>query len=98
VYPAGVLVEVHHLDEIALIHTELLLRDALRNHISIVVDAENGIAVWEVAEELVVVNLVYAYATTLLLVLESGLLHQGLDQVLNMTSLVDEDVVRVLGS
>jgi hypothetical protein len=75
---------------------QILLWYPFRNDIRIVVEADDGVVSVEFPEELMVAGLVNAYLPSLLLTGNLRLLDQSLDQIIDVATLRNEDVVVIL--
>jgi len=97
VCPARLGLEVEDGDEGTVVaNIQLFLGYTLGNDICVVVDADHGVIAVELSEELVATGFVDADFPAFLLARELGFCNQGLDEVINITALGDEDIVVVL--
>lgn len=95
--PARLALEVEDGDEsVAIADVQLFLWYPLSNDISVVVDADDGVVSVELSEELVIAGFVDSDLSAFFFTWQLGLCNESLDQVVDITTLSDEDVIVVL--
>ena len=82
--PAGFVLEVEHLNELAVFGLELFLRYPFSNKSCVVIDADDWIVSWKLARKFVAVGLVNSNLATLRFVRKLGFGDEGRDQILNI--------------
>lgn len=91
-HATGVVLEMNNFDEVILRSIELFLRYSFCDDIHIVVDAKNGITKPKLAEEFVIMYLVYSYPPRFVLILELCFFDKGLHEIFYVALFAHEDI------
>ncbi len=84
------------LDEISLIGVRFLFWYTFSNQVCIIIYAENRIARCEFSENPVIMDLINPYPPALTFVFDLCLFGEPLDEILDVTLLIDEDIISIL--
>lgn len=93
---AWIILKVNNFNEVSLRSVDFFFGYSLRNYINVIIDAENRVTRHEVSEEFMVMNFIYSYRPSFVLVFELSFLFEGFNEILYVSLFANKNIKGIL--